>query len=120
MTPGQVAGLAVLLTPIWIPALLIAVRGVPARPRLFLAAGIDLYAGAAAWIAVVRPAALLSLAVLVGIGWLWMAWRARPRAGRRRGRPPGSLGVRSSIRALADYRFYEKEASRHGPVFKTS
>ena len=120
MTPGQVAGLAVLLTPLWIPALLLAVRGVPAPPRLFLAAGIALYAGAAAWVAGVWPGALLPLAALVGIGWVWMAWRARPGAGRRRGLPPGSLGVRSSLRALADYRFYEGETGRHGPVFKTS
>jgi cytochrome P450 len=34
--------------------------------------------------------------------------------------PPGTLGLRGSIRSLVDDRFYLTEAARHGPVFKTA
>ena len=66
------------------------------------------------------PTQLAPLALLVLVGWAWRVGRARPNAGRRHGRPPGSLGLGASIRALREYRFYERESARHGPVFKTS
>lgn len=120
MTAWRLAGLLVLLSPLWTPAALLAVRGVPARVRALGAAGAVTWAAGASGIAVARPAALGPLAALVLAGWAWRIWRARPAAGRRRGLPPGSLGFRSSIRALADYGFYHGEAARWGPIFKTS
>ena len=120
MTIGQIAGLGVLLSPMWVPATFFGVRGVSLLARASLAIGLVLYAAAAVWITVALPAALGPLALVVLVGWALMTWRARPTAGRGRGLPPGSLGLRSSIRALSDYGFYAKQASRFGPVFKTS
>ncbi|HET6363161.1 MAG TPA: cytochrome P450 [Gemmatimonadota bacterium] len=120
MTIGQIAGLVVLSSPVWIAVTLFLVRGVPPRAMVLLAAGILAWMGAAIWLVTKWPSATAPLAALVLLGWAIMAWRARPRAGTRRRRPPGSLGLRSSIRALADYEFYEKEASRLGPIFKSN
>src|SRR5688572_10151674 len=120
MTIGQIAGLVVLSSPVWIAATLFLVRGVPPRAKVLLAAGILAWMAAAIWLVTQWPAATAPLAALVLLGWAIMAWRARPRAGTRRRRPPGSLGLRSSIRALADYDFYDKEASRLGPIFKSN
>ena len=120
MTVGQIAGLGILLSPMWVPATFLGVRGVSAVAKTLLATGLVVYASIAIWIAVSRPAALGPLVLVVLAGWALMVWRARPMAGRRRGLPPGSLSLRSSIRALRDYRFYAKQASRFGPVFKTS
>ncbi|MDX1383542.1 MAG: cytochrome P450, partial [Thermoanaerobaculia bacterium] len=39
---------------------------------------------------------------------------------RSRGLPPGSLGVRASLRAIVDRNFYRRQLERHGPVFKTA
>nr|MBA2633984.1 hypothetical protein [Chloroflexota bacterium] len=66
------------------------------------------------------PDLLAPLAILAGAGFACAVGRARPSYGRRRGLPPGSLGLRSSLEALTDYHFYEKQARRHGPIFKTS
>ncbi|MFN0179952.1 MAG: cytochrome P450 [Gemmatimonadales bacterium] len=71
--------------------------------------------------AVLRWPELLHLvagAVVVGSIALW--WRARPTYGRRRGWPPGSLGIAASIDAVGDRDFYRTQARRHGPVFKMS
>jgi len=45
-------------------------------------------------------------------------WRARPAWGRKRGLPPGSLGIFPNN--WTSDRFYLKLASKHGPIFKTS
>jgi cytochrome P450 len=74
------------------------------------------------WAAVtVFPAhpALLPIAVagllLANVG----AWvHARPSFGRRRGLPPGSLGLGISLDAIAQPGFYARAASRWGPIFK--
>jgi len=50
--------------------------------------------------------------------WALLAWRAAPTFGRRRGWPPGSLGLRPSLRAIVDREFYAAEGRRFGPVFK--
>ena len=57
-------------------------------------------------------------AALLGISFAW--WRARPAYGRRRGWPPGSLGIARSLDAVGDRRFYRNQAEAHGPIFKTS
>ncbi|HJR53882.1 MAG TPA: cytochrome P450 [Gemmatimonadota bacterium] len=120
MTIAQIAGLVALASPLGIAATLFLVRGVPPRVNVLLGAGMLAVVAAAIWIVTRWPAAAAPLAALVLVGWSIMAWRARPSAGTRRRRPPGSLGLRSSIRALADYGFYEKEAARHGPIFKSN
>jgi len=45
-------------------------------------------------------------------------WRARPSWGRRRGLPPGSLGIFPAT--WADDRYYLRQSQNHGPIFKTS
>ena len=45
-------------------------------------------------------------------------WRASPSWGRKRGLPPGSLGIFPDT--WSDDRFYLKQAHQHGPIFKTS
>ena len=54
------------------------------------------------------------------IGLAATSWRARPDYGRRRGWPPGSLGVGASLDAIDDRDFYLNQARTHGPVFKMS
>lgn len=120
MTIGQIAGLVALASPIWIAANLFLVRGVPPHAKALLGAASLAWVAAAIWFVARWPSATAPLVALALIGWPVLAWRARPGAGTRRGRPPGSLGLRSSIRALADYRFYEEEAARHGPIFKSN
>jgi cytochrome P450 len=61
-----------------------------------------------------RPLALLGVAIVIG-----ERWRARIAYGRARGLPPGSLGILPRA-PLRDHRFFQKQAARHGPIFKTS
>ncbi len=65
------------------------------------------------------PGVLLLAASVAGVALLVAAWRARPAYGRRRGLPPGSLGL-LPVGPLVDDRFFLRAAARHGPVFKTS
>ena len=58
---------------------------------------------------VVAGVALAGLVALV---------HGRPGYGRRRGLPPGSLSLATSLDAIDDRRFYVKAAARWGPVFK--
>ncbi|MDX1393621.1 MAG: cytochrome P450 [Gemmatimonadota bacterium] len=44
--------------------------------------------------------------------------RARPDYGKRRGWPPGSLGLSESLDAIGDPEYYARTAERLGPVFK--
>jgi cytochrome P450 len=70
------------------------------------------------WAAVRSPIALRWLAI-GAIAWVaFFAWRSRPGRGRSRSRPPGSLGLKSSLDAIVDRSFYSDQAQRHGPVFK--
>lgn len=112
--------LFVLFSPLWVPVALLRLRGVPGGARVAFLAVIVAWSAAAVGLALARPAALAPLAALVLAGWVWRTWRARPAAGRRKGWPPGSLGLRASLRALADYDFYHDQAARWGSVFKTS
>lgn len=112
-------GLLVLLAAVWIPVRLLAVPS-PARTRALLALALVVYVSLVVWIAIAAPALLTVLAIVVAAGFAYACWRARPAYGRGRGLPPGSLGLRASLQALTDYKFYEKQAHRHGPIFKTS
>jgi hypothetical protein len=104
----------------WVPARLLAIRSVPTRLRALLATALAVYAATAWWIASSYPGSLRPLVFIVLGGWLYGWYRARSRYGSRRGLPPGSLGLHSSICALVDYDFYKVQASRLGPVFKTN
>jgi cytochrome P450 len=65
------------------------------------------------------PSLLVAGALVVAVGLGAAAWRARPAFGRRRGLPPGSLGL-LPVGPIVDDRFFLRQAARHGPVFKTS
>lgn len=78
-----------------------------------------LYAGTLLGLAWWAPWALRPLALLIGLTWLALAWRARPARGRRRGLPPGSLAILPPA-SLLDHWFYRRAAAQYGPVFKTS
>lgn len=72
------------------------------------------------WAVLRWPGLLHLVAGLVVVGVIALWWRARPNYGRRRGWPPGSLGIAASIDAVGDRDFYRNQARRHGPVFKMS
>ena len=59
-------------------------------------------------------------ATVAALGMAAATWRARPSAGRSRGVPPGSLSLGASLDAIDQRDFYERQAERHGPVFKSS
>ena len=64
------------------------------------------------------PGVRRGIVVVAAVGAL-VAWiHARPSYGIRRGLPPGSLGLATSLDAVDDPAFYARSASRHGPVFK--
>lgn len=77
-------------------------------------AGVGIWA-AIRWPGLVHLAAIAAV-WLLAVGW----WRARPDYGRRRGWPPGSLGIRASVDAVGDRNYYRDQARLHGPVFKMS
>lgn len=66
------------------------------------------------------PPARRGITAVVLAALMLAAWRARPNRGARRKVPPGSLGFGASLDALDERRFYQREAERHGPIFKTS
>jgi cytochrome P450 len=70
------------------------------------------------WAVVRSPIALRWMAIAVVVCIAFFAWRSRPGSGRSGSRPPGSLGLKSSLDAIVDRSFYAGQAKRHGPVFK--
>lgn len=70
------------------------------------------------WAAVRSPIALRWMAIAAVVCIAFFAWRSRPGSGRSGSRPPGSLGLKSSLDAIVDRSFYAGQAKRHGPVFK--
>lgn len=79
-----------------------------------------LLASGLAWTAWSRPVMLHGIA-LATAGLLLAAWRhARSDYGRRRGLPPGSLGLGRSLDAITDIEFYANAAKQWGPIFKMS
>jgi len=90
-------------------------------PRIAAAIALLTVAGiaAAAVAAAYAPGLLVAAAVVVACALGVAAWRARRTFGRRRGLPPGSLGL-LPVGPIVDDRFFFRQAARHGPVFKTS
>ncbi len=97
-------------------------RELAAAPTVALGLGVGavVLAVLGIWSAIRWPwlvqVAAAGAAVLMVAAW----WRARPGYGRRRGWPPGSLGIRASIDGISDRNFYRDQARLHGPVFKMS
>jgi cytochrome P450 len=92
------------------------------RPRVLLLA-VTLAAisvGVVVWAALESQPALRALTGVAVAAWALAWWRARPAFGRRRGWPPGSLGLRRSLEAIARRAFLEEQVQRYGPVFKTA
>lgn len=81
-------------------------------------AGIALAASAIA-LAVAYPLARHLLVAVTLASMLAAWWRARDDYGAGRRWPPGSLGLRASLAAIDDRRYYFDQAARHGPVFKS-
>lgn len=71
-------------------------------------------------VAMGSPPARRGITAVVLAALVYATWRARPNRGARRNVPPGSLGFGASLDALDERHFYEREAERHGPIFKTS
>jgi cytochrome P450 len=70
------------------------------------------------WMVTATPLSRRMTAVLAAVAGI-VAWlHARPSLGRRRGLPPGSLGLRTSLEAVDDPSFYARGAATHGKVFK--
>lgn len=88
------------------------------RPRLVVAAVLLV------WFAIVGAVALwwdwlLAPAALVAAVTLTLAtWHSRPRYGRLRRWPPGSLSITRAVRDLARRDALLELAERHGPIFK--
>lgn len=114
-----------LAVPLWPLLRLLATPGFRRRLRALpdavaaLAAGLVVYAGGIAVVALYLPALLLPLALLAAGLVAAERWRARSAYGRARGLPPGSLALLPRA-PLHDPLFYMKQAQLHGPIFKTS
>ncbi len=97
-------------------------RDVVAQP--FLAAGMAILllmaAAVALWLIARWPSARHVAAAAVALGMVGLWWRARPSYGVSRRWPAGSLGLRQSLNAIDDRRFYLDQAERYGPIFKMS
>lgn len=92
------------------------------RPGLLLlaAAAAATCVAVIAWAALESPSALRVLAGLAVAAWAVLWWRARPGFGRGRGWPPGSLGLRRSLEAIARRPYLGEQLRRYGAVFKTA
>ena len=83
-----------------------------------LRAGFMLFALFTAMAFLLMPNLLMVEALGTSAFFALERWRARPGFGRRRGLPPGSLGLFPYT--WENDRFFLDEASKHGPIFKTS
>lgn len=116
------AKLLALIPPAWTSLVFLA----PPFPGLFgrqaLMPGVlfALWTAVAAVLLAVLPASQLPLA-LAGSGLALVLARGRVRSILINGRhPPGSLAFSTGVRALARRDFYQREFSRHGPIFTTT
>jgi len=92
------------------------------NPRMMvpLLAGAAGVAAAGIWAGATSITVRHALAAIAGAGLL-AAWvRARPTYGVGRGWPRGSLGIGHSIDALDNRHYYQDQARRFGPIFKSS
>ncbi len=90
------------------------------HPALAAGLGVAVLAGVLVitWSATHALVPLRVITIVVAVAWLVLAIRARPDHGRRRGRPPGALALRTSLAAIVDGDFYATAFRRYGPVFK--
>lgn len=88
---------------------------IAATIALLAVAAIAATGAAAAYAPGLLAVGAVAVAIAIGVA----AWRARPAFGRRRGLPPGSLGI-VPVGPMVDDRFFLRQGARHGPVFKTS
>ena len=91
-----------------------------AHPVLGTLAALGVVAAVAVglWLFIQSPGTRRAMVIVVAVGAV-VAWiHARPSYGTRRGLPPGSLGLLTSLEAVDDPAFYARTAARHGPVFK--
>jgi cytochrome P450 len=127
MTPTVVESVATV--GVWVAAGIPAVRVFWSRPirreaqvhpgLAALAAAAMLAAlGLAGWLIMREPLWSRLLTGLLLLGWLMLWLHARVAYGQRRGLPPGSLGLTTSLAAIDDPSFYAGAAAAHGPVFK--
>src|SRR3954469_5571394 len=65
-----------------------------------------------------QPWLFRASALAAAVTVVWFSWRARPHYGRSRGWPAGSLAL-VPAGPWRDQLFYEKQAARFGPIFKT-
>lgn len=95
-------------------------RELAERPRHAAALALVGTAGAASifWAAFYAPNALRVMTLAATAPAIALGWRARASFGCKRRLPPGSLGLRNSLQAIVDRGFYDRQFSRHGPIFK--
>lgn len=70
------------------------------------------------WLSLVSAGVRRTVVVVTAIAALATWIHARPSYRMRRGLPPGSLSLSTSLEAVDDPSFYARSAARHGPVFK--
>ena len=74
----------------------------------------------AGWVASRWDVARHTIVVVLALASIAALWRAAPTFGSRRGLPPGSLGLGTSLDAIGDPTFYRRAVQRWGRVFKMS
>ena len=79
---------------------------------------LGLFAAAIGFLAATSRSALSVFAAGIGLVIVAAFLRARPGFLRKRGLPPGSMSLVSSLKALAHRDFYANRANRQGPIFK--
>lgn len=96
-----------------------AFRRIFPGPARLVAAALAAWVVVAVLLAVLWPPAAVVAAILAGLVAAGAWWRARPARGTRTGAPPGSLSLTRSLQGLAHRDHYQREAERHGPVFRS-
>ncbi len=97
-------------------------REIQAHPGIAAAAFLATLGSVAAliWLGTHWPFVRSAVVVAIGLMSVLALVRARAVYGSRRGLPPGSLGLATSLDAIDDPSFYARAAERWGPVFKMS
>ncbi len=97
-------------------------RDAAAKPMVAAAVAILVLMGGVAglWLTARWPFGRHAAVLLIVAGGAGLWWRARASYGVSRHWPAGSLGLRQSLAAIDDRRFYSNQAQRYGPIFKMS